>query len=261
MPGPRPYILLENNWKHIQQTKFEVAILPWGATEAHNYHLPYGTDVIQCDYLAAASAEVAWEQGAKVVVLPTIPFGVNTGQLDIPLTININPSTQFAILKDITHALRGQGIKKLVILNGHGANDFKQMIRELQGIFPDIFICTINWFKVENVANFFDEPGDHADEMETSAMLHIAPHLVLPLSEAGDGSVNKFRLQAIQEGWVWAQRAWTKATNDTGSGNPHKATAEKGRIFLDANVTKISKFLIELAAIDLQELYEPKPKG
>ena len=40
----RPYILAETNWKAVKETKFELAVLPWGATEAHNYHLPYGTD-------------------------------------------------------------------------------------------------------------------------------------------------------------------------------------------------------------------------
>ena len=48
----------------------------------HNYHLPYGTDVIEADHVAAAAAEIAWSEGARVIVLPTIPFGVNTGQSD-----------------------------------------------------------------------------------------------------------------------------------------------------------------------------------
>jgi creatinine amidohydrolase len=65
-----------------------------GATEAHNYHLPYGTDAYEAAHVAAESAKKAWDAGARVVVLPAIPFGVNTGQLDIRLCINMNPSTQ-----------------------------------------------------------------------------------------------------------------------------------------------------------------------
>ena len=98
---PRPYILAETNWKHLKNESFDLAILPWGATEAHNYHLPYATDVIEGTSIAEESARIAWEKGSKVVVLPTIPFGVNTGQSDIYLDMNLNPSTQFAILKDI----------------------------------------------------------------------------------------------------------------------------------------------------------------
>ena len=58
----RPYILAENNWEAVKQTDYQVAILPWGATEAHNYHLPYATDNYQCDYVAAESAK--WGLGA-----------------------------------------------------------------------------------------------------------------------------------------------------------------------------------------------------
>src|SRR3982751_3530789 len=74
----RPYILAESTWKTVDATPFEVAVLPCGAPEAHNYHLPYATDTIQCDALAAEGARIAWERGAKVIVLPTVPFGVNT---------------------------------------------------------------------------------------------------------------------------------------------------------------------------------------
>ena len=73
---PRPYILAETNWKEVQVQNYQLAVLPWGATEAHNYHLPYATDNIQCDYVAAAAAEKAWQQGARLVVLPTVPFGL-----------------------------------------------------------------------------------------------------------------------------------------------------------------------------------------
>ena len=102
----RPYILAETNWKTVKATDYEVAVLPWGATEAHNYHLPYSTDVVQCDEIAAEAARIAWEREAKVVVLPTVPFGVNTGQLDIKLDLNLNPSTQLAILGDLVEALK-----------------------------------------------------------------------------------------------------------------------------------------------------------
>src|SRR6476646_6381282 len=129
---PRPYILAETNWKAVREAKFDVAGLPWGATEAHNYHRPYGTDVIECDHVAAESARLAWERGARVVVLPTVPFGVQTGQLDIPLCLNMNPSTERPVLRDLAHALAGQWIRWRVILPGHGGNEFKAMIRDLQ---------------------------------------------------------------------------------------------------------------------------------
>jgi creatinine amidohydrolase len=91
MPA-RSYILAESTWETVRKTQYEVAILPWGATEAHNRHLPYATDTMQCDAVAAEAARRAWDAGAKVIVLPTVPFGVNTGQREVPLCLNMNPS-------------------------------------------------------------------------------------------------------------------------------------------------------------------------
>ena len=253
MPN-RPYILNELTWKTVRETRYEVALLPWGATEAHNYHLSYATDNIQAEAVAARAAERAWLRGAKVVVLPVVPFGVNTGQLDIPLCINMNPSTQLLVLRDVAMSLAEQGIGKLVIFNGHGANDFRQMIRELQ---PQVatFLCVVNWYKVLDLKGFFTDVGDHAGEMETSVMQHLAPDKALPLAEAGPGAARKFKIAAFREGWAWAPRQWRQVTDDTGSGNPAAATAEKGQRYLEAVTAKIADFLVELAQADTAKLY------
>lgn len=253
---PRPYILQETNWKTVKNTDYQVAILPWGATEAHNYHLPYGTDNIQNEFIAAEAAKLAWDRGANIAVLPNIPFGVNCQQLDIKLTINLNPSTQHFILNDIVSALDGQGIKKLVILNGHGGNEFKQMIRELSATYPEMFICQIHWFRVDPYWDkYFEDTGDHAGEMETSIMMKIAPDWVLPLEEAGDGKSKKLKFKGREEGWLWAPRQWTKVTNDTGIGNPAKSAIEKGEAYLNKVIAKISGFLVELAETDIDDVY------
>jgi creatinine amidohydrolase len=252
---PRPYILAETTWKAVKDTRFQVAVLPWGATEAHNYHLPYATDNIQCDHVAAEAARRAWEAGARVVVLPTIPFGVQTGQLDIPLCLNLNPSTQAVMLADLAHSLDAQSIPKLLILNGHGGNDFRQMIRELQ---PKVkcFLTTVSWYKVVDPKGHFQDLGDHAGELETSVMLHIAPDLVRPLSEAGDGREKKPRIAAMREGWAWAPRQWTKVSADTGIGDPRAATVTKGERYVNETVERLGRFLVDLARLDASQLYE-----
>ena len=252
---PRPYVLAETNWKSVSTTRYEVAVLPWGATEAHNLHLPYATDTIQSERMAAESARIAWEAGARVVVLPGVPFGVQTGQLDIPLCLNMNPSTQAALLADLAGALEGQGIRKLVIFNGHGGNDFRQMIRELQPR-TRVFLAALNWYKVVDPKSYFTDLGDHAGELETSVMMHLAPELVLPLEEAGDGRERRARIAALREGWAWAPRRWTQVSADTGVGNPHAATPDKGARFTDAATRRIAAFLVDLAAADTDDLYE-----
>lgn len=251
----RPYILAENHWRTVEDTPYEVAILPWGATEAHNYHLPYGTDVIEATEVAAEAARIAWEAGCRITVLPTIPFGVNTGQFDVRLDINMNPSTQLAVLRDVVEVLNRQGIYKLIILNSHGGNDFKTMIRELGLQFPDMFLCSCNWYQSVDQKDYFENKDDHAGEMETSVILHLAPTLVRPLSEAGDGAAKKFRMAGIREGWAWAERKWLQVTRDTGVGDPRKATAEKGARFFKATTEKVAQFFKEVAEADRKDLY------
>jgi creatinine amidohydrolase len=251
----RPYILAETSWKSVRQTEYDVAVLPWGATEAHNYHLPYGADTLQSELIAAEAARLAWELGARVVVLPAVPFGVQSGQLDIPLCLHMNPSTQAALLTDLAHTLSAQNVRKLVILNGHGGNDFRAMIRELQPRVP-IFLCSLNWYACIDARRFFAEPGDHAGELETSLLLHLQPRLVLPLEQAGAGEERHFRITALREGWAWAPRRWTRISADTGVGNPQAATAEKGAHYFRTVTERIAGFLAELAVADPDQLYE-----
>ena len=108
----RPYILAETNWKHLKDATVDLAILPWGATEAHNYHMPYGTDNIEADSLAAEAARLAWERGAKVMVLPTVPYGINTGQTDIFLDMNLKATYHLEAVEDFHLEFSG-GVKNV----------------------------------------------------------------------------------------------------------------------------------------------------
>ncbi len=251
----RPYVLTETNWKHLKDATIDLAILPWGATEAHNYHLPYGTDNIEANGLAEEAARLAWERGAKVMVLPTIPFGINTGQTDIFLDINLNPSTQLAILRDVIRTLDRQGVKKLLVFNSHGGNSFKVLLKELGLEFPEMFLCTSNWFQSVDKKRYFEEMGDHADEMETSLVMYLRPELVLPLEEAGPGKEKKHHIKAFAEGWVAHERRWSQVTEDTGIGNPHKSSAEKGGRFFRDVTAKFADLFVELAALDNEAMY------
>ena len=252
---PIPHLLTNITWKSTKSSDYQVAVLPWGATEAHNFHLPYGTDTIIAEKLSAESARISNANGGKIIVLPSIAYGVNTGQTDIKFDMNLNPSSQFVILRDIITVLNRQEIYKLVILNTHGGNDFKQIIRELNLLFPQMFLCQCNSFNITGIHNFVELMGEHADELETSMMLYLAPELVLPLSEAGTGKAKKFKIKALQEGWVWAERKWTQVTEDTGIGNPKKASKEKGEQIFKHATKRISLFLLKLQITQRKDLY------
>ena len=251
----RPYILSETHWSDVSKLDFQLAVLPWGATEAHNYHMPYGTDNYETEALVYEAARMAWEQGARVIVLPTIPLGVNTGQSDIYMTINMNPSTQQSILEDIAGSLEGYGMKKLLVVNGHGGNDFRQILREVGAVYPDLLLATCNWFQSVDQTRIFEAGGGHADEMETSLMLYAHPELVKPLDQAGEGRARKFGVEALNEPWAWMERKWTRCTEDTGVGDPRKATREKGERYFREVTAKLAGLFVGLAKTGNTELY------
>ncbi len=251
----RPYILAESNWKTLRDQEVNIAVLPWGATEAHNYHLPYATDNIQVEAIANEAGNIAWSNGAAVTILPVIPFGVNTGQADIKLDMNLNPSTQMIILRDLITVLNRQGIQKLLVLNGHGGNNFKPLLRELGLEFPNMFLSLCNWFQIAKSNVSFTEEGDHADEMETSLMLYLKPELIRPLNEAGDGKERESVITGIREGWAWAERQWSLVTEDTGIGNPKNATPEKGEEIFRVVSEKVASLIIEISNMDLDNKY------
>ena len=141
-------------------------------------------------------------------------------------------------------------------MNGHGGNDFKPMIREIQPQFPEMLISLVEWFKILNLSEYFEEEGDHAGEMETSVIQFLFPDLVLPLDESGDGKSKKFKLEGLNKKAAWTPRNWSKVSEDTGIGNPKQATPEKGEKYLEEVTDIISRFLVELSTCDINDLYE-----
>src|SRR3954467_10225893 len=211
---PRPFILSEANYRQLRERRPSVAVLPWGATEAHNFHLPHGTDVIEATTLAEHAAAAAHARGAKVVVLPPIPFGNNAQQLDQVATISLRTATAAAILADVAHSLTAQGIDRLVLLNAHGGNDFKPLVRDLQARFG-MLIVLINFWQLapKAVEQIFHDPGDHAGELETSFLLHVQPDWVV-MNQAGEGATVPFKLKTLKQPGVWTPRPWSKTHPD-----------------------------------------------
>jgi creatinine amidohydrolase len=241
-------------WPEVRAGVWPVLLLPWGATEPHNTHLPYGTDTLLGGTVANRVAARCAERGVPVLALPAVPFGVNTTQLDLPMTINVMPSTQLALLRDVVRSVEPHGVRVLVLLNAHGGNELRALVRELQ---PDtrVLLVIVNWWQVANGA-VFTEPGDHAGELETAAMLHVAPELVAEPATWGDGAARASVFTGVREGWAWLPRRWTQVTRDTGVGNPREATAERGATFVAEAVEKIASLCGELVAADPARLYE-----
>lgn len=245
------------SWKKVKDEKFDLVVLPWGATEPHNLHLPYGTDSILSYEIACMTVNKALVKGVRCMVLPTIPLGSqNPGQTDLPFCIHTRYDTQRAVLTDIVTSLYRQGMRKLVIVNGHGGNNFRNMIRDLAIDYPDFYIAVSDWYAVEKALDYFTEPGDHADELETSVMMHFHPEWVLPLEEAGKGESKSFSISALKNRQAWIPRHWTSVTTDTGIGNPKAASAEKGLKFAEKVTDVLSEFLFDFAKKEKGSYYE-----
>lgn len=253
----REWILAELNHAFVRSQKWEVAVLPFGATEPHNLHMPYGTDNYEVQEVGSRACERAYQAGAKVLLLPAIPYGVNTNHLKIPgaLACSLNPTTLLHILTDLVDSLERQGVRKLVLLNGHGGNELKPLTRELHHR-TRVFLCVCDWFRmaVDVYPKIFDQVGEHADEVETSLGLAFFPDFVHP-ELADPGAAQPTKLEAINRGWISITRPWHLATTNTGLGDPRAATADKGRRLMEILVERLGQFLIDLASAPMNERF------
>ena len=162
---------------------------------------------------AHPAMQAAHAKGAKVVLLPTIPYGTETNQMAFPLAMNLNPSTLFAVITDLVDSLAHHGIRKVVLLNSHGGNDLKPLLRELYGkTSAHLFLCS--WYNALSDVHdeLFEHRDDHAGELETSFGLAYFPELVARNADgslaADDGKVAISRFDAVNRGWVSITRPW-----------------------------------------------------
>ena len=255
-----PWKLAETNYGVVKQHEYEVAVLPLGATEPHNMHLPYGMDTLEGDVLGEKACEEAHQRGAKVVLLPSVPYGTQTNQREFPFSMNLNPSTLNAVIADLVETLVHQGIVKILLLNSHGGNDLKGFLRESYGKTPaKLFLCS--WYDVirDIYDEILDEPDDHAGEMETSFGLAFFPELIARSPDgtlaADEGRMAATKFEAVNRGWVSITRPWHLLTTNGGAGNPHKASAEKGRKLMDVLVDRLAEFLVQLSAAEVDERF------
>ncbi len=252
--------LLETNYATVKQQQYEVAVLPLGATEPHNLHLPYGIDVLEGRTVGEHICRAAHDRGARVVLLPTMPYGTETNLRQFPLAMNVNPDSLGAVITDLVESLVHSGIRKIVLLNSHGGNDLKPLLRQLYGTTPAyLFLC--NWYQAlaGEYDTIFDHPEDHAGEMETSFALAYFPQLVGRNPDgsfiADEGRTRPLRLEALRQGWVSITRPWHLLTSNAGAAYPHAATAEKGRRMMELIVERLATFLVELSQTPIDEFF------
>ena len=95
--------------------------------------------------------------------------------------------------------------------------------------------------------------------METSLIMAYFPHLVAQKPDgrldADEGATADTRFEAVNRGWVSITRPWHLLTTNSGAGNPHPATAEKGRRMMELLVERLSAFLVELSTAEMDQTF------
>ncbi len=236
--------------------EFEVAVLPIGSTEAHAQHLVYGTDTFQVERFAELAVAEADRRGAKCILLPTMPYSCNENVQQVPWVMSLRPRTLIDFVTDVLASVVRQGVRKFVIMNGHGGNT-SVLRAALREIFPHTpaFVALHEWYgvasDVEEEVMETEERG-HACEMETSAMLHLCPEGVdMEAAEPTQGRKTIFS----RGGVLFFVNPWHLYTRNSGLGDPTKATAEKGKRMIEAAVDRTAQALKELSDAEMDGLF------
>ena len=257
--GQRDWLLGELSWPQAQRrfAEVDVALLPVGAIEQHGPHLPLDTDAWDAERLAQDVAEAC--QVPRPLVLPLVPYGVSYHHADFAGTLSVSPETLSRVVVDIGLAAARHGIKKLVIVNGHGGNiPALQFAAQVINRDAHIFTCVDTGETSDaEIAKLIETPNDvHAGEYETSTSLALRPDLV-------DMARAKQKIPRFSSRYLdfssnvsvsWFAR--TSRISPTGvMGDPTKATAEKGHAIWKIMVHNLVELVEALRDTPLEKLY------
>ncbi len=257
--GMPSWRLAELTWPQARRRfrEVDVALLPVGAIEQHGLHLPLDIDTWdaahQCVRVAAACSE------PRPLVLPAIAYGVSYHHEDFAGTLSVSPETLAKMVHEVGLSAARNGIKKLVIVNGHGGNG-PALHFAAQCINRDAHIFTLvdsGESSDSEIAALLETAGDaHAGEYETSMALATRPHLVYmqhARAEQPDFASRYLDFDSdVSVGWY----ARTLRMSETGTlGDPTVATARKGQRFWDITVNNMVELVEHLKATPLEQLY------
>lgn len=254
------YMWATLSWPEIQERLkiVDTAILPCGAIEQHGPHLPLDVDYFDADHLARKVAENC--QDPKPFVLPPIPYGVSYHHCDFKGTLAVTNNALSMIIYDIGMGLAQNGIKKIVILNGHGDN-VPTLTYAAQMINRDarIFVCVETGETSDvDLYDMIETPNDiHAGEIETSTTLAIRPELV-EMEKAVDDTLdldNEYLDYTSDRGVSWYVHT-ERLTSSGVMGNATKANAEKGQKMWTIMIKKMVDFVETIKNTPSDKLFQ-----
>ncbi|MBF0104934.1 MAG: creatininase family protein [Deltaproteobacteria bacterium] len=259
--GSEKFMWEAMTWEEIDARlkKVDTAILPCGSIEQHGTHLPVDVDYYDIKYLAQRVAEIC--SSPRPFVLPAIPYGVSYHHEDFRGTLSVTNNALGLYVYDIGINLARHGIKKLILLNGHGDNG-PTLNYAAQMINRDahIFVCIESGETSDaDVGGLIETPNDiHAGEIETSTTLALRPELV-KIQKARDNTLNfaSSYMNFSSHGVPWYVR--TKRLSRTGvMGNPQKASAKKGNKIWEIIISHLVQFVEEVTKSEIHDLFQKR---
>ena len=226
----------------LKENYFDKAVLPLGSTEYHGEHLPFGTDTLVAESLSKAVSQ----RVEGMLCLPALPFGMSRHYSSFPLSITLSTETQLHVLKEILDSLNQQGIRRLLIINGHDGNipAIEAATWEYRVDHPEMKVAVLDawWVTIAELLpkGTFEAWGGlgHGGEGETSMMLKVAPELVNMAKAKGHIPTLP---EHVQVKWIF-----NEITPYGVTGDPTKATSEKGILIWNTLVDHLVNFIEEM---------------
>ena len=234
----------------------KVVILPTGSTEQHGPHLPTETDAFLVESVCLEAGKRAPD---RVLVLPTGSYGLNLHHIDFPGTIHIEPEVFIAFCVNITKSVAYHGFEKILIVNGHGSNfPLVDLVARKTNLATKSLCAAVQYIglAIEAFNRVKETPVvAHADELETSLYLHLAPERVrFDKAVAGNDVMGKYMSSDSTGNYpVRFSDYWGRWTQKGVHGDPTRATAEKGKIVFEAAVSGLIEIVDELRAWPIAE--------
>jgi creatinine amidohydrolase len=223
-----------------------VCLLPFGILEKHGPHLPLGTDIFECRKVASTAAEQEY-----CLVFPTYFAGQINEARHQPGTISYSPELIWNMLQETCDELSRNGLKKIIIVNGHGGNnDFLRYFCMSQLHKPKDYILVFfqpnedmeTAKKIEAMRQ--TKTGGHADEMETSMMRYIRPDLVKTGLAGSQSGINQDRLAGIpfQYTGIW----WYAQYPNHYAGDATKSNEALGKLIVESEAGQLVQLIKKL---------------
>jgi creatinine amidohydrolase len=228
----------------------KVVVLPTGSTEQHGPHLPLDVDAFLVE---SVCLELGRRAAERVLVLPTVSFGLNLHHIDFPGTIHIEPEVFIAFCLNITKSVAYHGFQRILIVNGHGSNSpLVDLVARKTVLGTGSLCAAVNYFSlgVEAFERVRQTPVmAHADEFETSLYLHLAPERVRMDKAVADNDVaGRYMSSDSTLPYVRFSDFWGRWTKVGVHGDPTAATAEKGKIIWEAVLARLAEVVDEFRA-------------